>query len=171
MVGYPYNPDKARQLLTEAGYPDGFDTKLIFFNTTTFSPLATTLAGYLEEVGIRAALEPQLLAQYDVTAGGGGWEEGICMIATYTLPEIMDSMQLILETNSTKFPSMQRPIEAENAFSDARAATDQNSKIEAIQNLQKIIVDDYCMATYLYVQGALAVKQSYVHDDMYLRVL
>ena len=29
IVDYPYNPVKARELLTEAGYPNGFNTTLV----------------------------------------------------------------------------------------------------------------------------------------------
>ena len=50
-VHYDYDPAKARALLTEAGYPNGFDTELV-------SPLLPQWAGaiqnYLGAVGIRA---------------------------------------------------------------------------------------------------------------------
>ena len=54
----PYDPDRARQLLREAGYPNGFATTIA---TTPRYPmgveLAEAVASDLKKVGIRAAIE------------------------------------------------------------------------------------------------------------------
>ncbi len=48
-VKYPYDPAKAKQLLTEAGYPTGFSTTLV-----TYSPpqISAAVQNYLKAVGI-----------------------------------------------------------------------------------------------------------------------
>lgn len=56
---YHYNPEKARALLAEAGYPNGFETSLIWATArrAEFDDLAPALQSYLAEVGINVRLE------------------------------------------------------------------------------------------------------------------
>jgi peptide/nickel transport system substrate-binding protein len=56
--GYAYNPARAKQLLAEAGYPNGFDTELWYATgyTSSVKELCEAIQGYLQAVGIRAKI-------------------------------------------------------------------------------------------------------------------
>lgn len=56
---YPYDPEKAKELLAEAGYPDGFETKLAH-PTGRFpsdAKVAEAVQGYWAAVGVKVELE------------------------------------------------------------------------------------------------------------------
>ena len=54
---YPHDPRQARQLLTEAGYPKGFDAVEVACDAV-FAPEAEAVINGLQSVGIRARLRP-----------------------------------------------------------------------------------------------------------------
>ena len=89
-VGYAYDPEKAKQLLSEAGYPDGFETELYTMNTDPNPRIAQSFQQDLAAVGITAEIKS--LAQATVIdAGGQGtapmlWSGGMAWIADYPDP-------------------------------------------------------------------------------------
>src|SRR5206468_1343246 len=54
---YAYDPAKAKQLLSEAGYPKGFDAGDLWCDAAT-ATMSEATAGYLQAVGIRARVRP-----------------------------------------------------------------------------------------------------------------
>ena len=54
--GYGYNPDRARSLLKEAGYPDGFEIKIYQSSDQETLEVLEVIQQYLEKAGIRAQI-------------------------------------------------------------------------------------------------------------------
>lgn len=55
---YPYNPEKARELLAQAGYPEGFEVTLIMPQPYDFHIRnCEVIADYLKKIGIKVKLE------------------------------------------------------------------------------------------------------------------
>lgn len=69
LTPYEHNPQKAKQLLTEAGYPNGFDLELWYMPVSrpyfpTPKPIAEAFAADLSAVGIRVKLNTKDWAAY-----------------------------------------------------------------------------------------------------------
>jgi len=81
LAGYAYNPAKARQLLAEAGLPDGFSFK--FWYLSAPSPIPDAIQYDLKQVGITAELKPVAFAtlldsmerRKAVPCGLGAWSQ------------------------------------------------------------------------------------------------
>jgi peptide/nickel transport system substrate-binding protein len=53
-VKYPYDPARAKQLLAEAGYPNGFDTDVVSYEPTQ---IGSAVQNYLKAVGINLRIQ------------------------------------------------------------------------------------------------------------------
>ena len=69
----PYNPDKARELLAEAGYSEGFSTTLMI--TSMGTDAGSAIKAYLGEVGIEVELDVADLGRYFGSIFGTGYTD------------------------------------------------------------------------------------------------
>lgn len=79
---YDYDPAKARELLREAGFPNGFKTEFWFLaDSPIFTRMAQGIQQDLEQVGIQAELQPanftafdaKVSARHQAPCGVWGW--------------------------------------------------------------------------------------------------
>jgi len=64
----PYDPKRAKQLLAQAGYPNGFSFKFVAVAKQPILPLlASAVAGYWEAIGLKAEIVPSDYATWRTT--------------------------------------------------------------------------------------------------------
>lgn len=69
LVPYPHDIAKARNLLAQAGYPDGFDIEYLTFNDDEAQKVAESLQSDLAKVGIRVRLSVVSWATFQTMIG------------------------------------------------------------------------------------------------------
>jgi peptide/nickel transport system substrate-binding protein len=69
----PYNPEKAKKLLAEAGYPNGFETKLLALDLN--KDVSTAIQTYYAQVGIKVDIDTADLGRYFGALFFQGWND------------------------------------------------------------------------------------------------
>ena len=164
---YAYNPEKAKQLLAEAGYPDGFKTKLTTLNSPMEVQIMTAVQGYLAEVGIDAQMELVDTAHYrEITnVASDPWDglmlyrgRGDADVVTY-MPRNFSSKGLLMVNGLITTDKIDKLLV------DAAAASDFETVRKIAFELQKEIYEEQCIITPLFVLTMPVAKYPNLHDE------
>ncbi|MBN1191023.1 MAG: hypothetical protein JXA46_14805 [Dehalococcoidales bacterium] len=133
-----YNPQKARELLAEAGYPDGLDTTyncLVLGNKDLYTAVQT----YLQEADINARMELIDLARYtDMTQKGwnGLLFPGFSNV-TSNIVSLVSGWGI-----TTTLPSMYRPEGWDEKWEAVTLQSDSSLLVKQLQELIKLMSDE-----------------------------
>lgn len=160
---FEYNPEKAKQLLAEAGYPDGFSTTLI--GVQQESVLLQAVQGYLAEVGIDAKVDIVDRARYLAMCMDEGWDGLIVYVAT-SGNEFRSLMAPHFgPTASIWGPFTIRPDDVIELMDQFDQETDPDARVEIARELQRAVFEEHHMVNLLYVTKTPYMKHKHVQDD------
>lgn len=145
---YTHDVEKAKQLLTEAGYPDGFSfTITVPNNYAPHESTANIIAESLAEVGITAKIElVEFNTWYSEAFVNRNYEATVVAVDGRLAPSTFFDKNV--STADNNFTNYNNP-EFDAVYVKAVSELDQDKKVAYYKELQQILADD---AASIYVQ-------------------
>ena len=143
--GYDYNPEKARELLMEAGYPDGKNLpKIKLAISESYMDIVQYLAHELEQIGIRieiVKMQPAILRQFisksQIPFFRGSW------IADY--PDAENYLSLFYSKNfcpnGPNYTHYSNP-KFDNLYEQSQRTNNDSLRLELYQQMDNLMMED-----------------------------
>ncbi|NPV62675.1 MAG: ABC transporter substrate-binding protein [Methanotrichaceae archaeon] len=152
LMGYPYDPDKAKELLEDAGLTwNGeawlYDGKPFELSIKTYTsrpankPSAEVIASQLENIGIKTSVETLETAAIKSDMSNGNYDLALYAygVATNGDPDYFVSQQFLsnsTEAGWTRYPGL------DDLIAKGRTTLDQDERMEIYKEIQEHVLED-----------------------------
>ncbi|MBT4740046.1 MAG: ABC transporter substrate-binding protein [Rhodospirillaceae bacterium] len=135
---YPYDPDKARALLNDAGMTDGFD---VIFEVVTGANSSTDavmqqVAADLARINVRVEVRPILYSQVVARMTQGGWDGHMFGVDFATGPTMDGLRPFRLHSCTWSAPWYCDPV-AEALYQEAKITADEATRVDLTRQVIK----------------------------------
>jgi peptide/nickel transport system substrate-binding protein len=161
-IPYAYDVAKAKQLMKEAGFPNGFKTSIILSSSFNKDPLVVVQA-QLAAIGITVDLKMVEFASWNDYVNKG-WDNALLYgLQGATFTNYVSHLTQYFSSTAVRYPVMARPAGLDDLINKALATPDYKTEKDLCQQAVKMIVDD-ATAIPLYIPPASFVLQTNVRD-------
>ena len=162
---WEYNPEKAKKLLAEAGYPNGFSCELMTWNLPYMTGPAQVIQQMLKEVGINVTINALEFAQYFNKAYRYKYELAFHITTAAIDPEewLVPYFGKLDKSTYYKWsnPQLWDMIEKQSTIMD------KEKRIALIHDIQRIVMDE-AMSQNIFTTTRYNPAKAYVHVKWYL---
>ena len=142
--GHPYDVDKAKELMAEAGYPDGLTVTIKLNQSSVYTRPAEIVQAQLREIGINLEFELMERSAYltDVTTD--------CNydITLYMFSNAYDDADYVFygrlyseNIGSTNYTRYSNP-EVDEMIMQARTSSDEEERMQLYEQISQVVIDD-----------------------------
>jgi peptide/nickel transport system substrate-binding protein len=161
MVGHPYNPATAKQLLASAGYPNGFSTYIMC--NPQYQQSVQVIKDQFAAVNINMDIKV-----YDVAGLFGpiskGWDNGLLLMTVQPDGDVLSRLGWV-QTGAPLMPCVLFTAQTDQMILDAKAAPDDKTKQALTWKVQDRVFGEQSVMIPLWVIDDITFRSPKVHND------
>jgi len=162
---YSYDPDKAKELMAEAGFADGMDIEFMMINREPDVLIAPAVQAYLQQIGINTTIQSLERLIYVDKAKTGNFELAMAQ-ATLPHPTLATWLQQQLSSDGPVNRAAWQNADFDAAIDKLTRTFDLEGQIEIMHEIQRIVLDD-AGQTFLFAAQRYDARSTSLHGLQY----
>jgi peptide/nickel transport system substrate-binding protein len=160
--GRPYNPEKARKLLAEAGYPKGLKVTITAMSVPTWPDEAEAIARYLRDIGIEVNIDLADPGRFFNMLWLKGWDDTILFLTGLDFNYLATFFRQFGPNPFANYADFKRPPELFAMAEEAYQAYDDKTQKAWAEKLVRYMADE-ALVIPMYLSPSAYIIQPWVH--------